>query len=74
MGPFQTLFSENAARDEAAKAEERAGHISFHVVGNSLSQKVSKTTMLWLVGLQNVFSHQLPRMPKEYITRLVFDP
>ncbi|XP_037075583.1 histone acetyltransferase KAT2B-like isoform X1 [Pollicipes pollicipes] len=70
----ESLFSENAARDEAAKAEERAGHISFHVVGNSLSQKVSKTTMLWLVGLQNVFSHQLPRMPKEYITRLVFDP
>ena len=29
--------------------------------------------MLWLIGLQNVFSHQLPRMPKEYITRLVFD-
>ncbi|XP_043236674.1 histone acetyltransferase KAT2A-like [Amphibalanus amphitrite] len=70
----ESLFLENAARDEAAKAEERAGHISFHVVGNSLSQKVSKTTMLWLVGLQNVFSHQLPRMPKEYITRLVFDP
>ncbi|NXG53410.1 KAT2A acetyltransferase, partial [Psilopogon haemacephalus] len=23
---------------------------------------------------ENVFSHQLPRMPKEYITRLVFDP
>ena len=23
---------------------------------------------------QNIFSHQLPRMPKEYITRLVFDP
>ena len=30
--------------------------------------------MLWLIALQNVFSHQLPRMPKEYITRLVFDP
>ena len=25
--------------------------------------------MLWLIALQNVFSHQLPRMPKEYITR-----
>jgi histone acetyltransferase len=29
---------------------------------------------MWLIGLQNVFSHQLPRMPKEYISRLVFDP
>eukprot|EP00118_Oscarella_pearsei_P018226 m.185959 g.185959 ORF g.185959 m.185959 type:complete len:76 (+) comp39338_c0_seq22:1723-1950(+) len=23
--------------------------------------------------MKNVFGHQLPRMPKEYITRLVFD-
>jgi histone acetyltransferase len=70
---FQSVFPENAPRDEAAKQEERRGLISFHVVGNSLTQTVSKQTMSWLVGLQNVFSHQLPRMPKEYITRLVFD-
>jgi len=73
VGP-EALFSENAARDEAAKLEERRGNIEFHVIGNSLTQKVSKQTMLWLIGLQNVFSHQLPRMPKDYITRLVFDP
>lgn len=73
VGP-EVLFSENAARDEAAKLEERKGNIEFHVIGNSLTQKVSKQTMLWLIGLQNVFSHQLPRMPKDYITRLVFDP
>ncbi|XP_068224274.1 histone acetyltransferase KAT2A isoform X2 [Palaemon carinicauda] len=73
VGP-EVLFSENAARDEAAKLEERKGNIEFHIVGNSLTQKVSKQTMLWLIGLQNVFSHQLPRMPKDYITRLVFDP
>ena len=70
---MQSVFPENAPRDEAAKQEERRGLISFHVVGNSLTQKVTKQTMSWLVGLQNVFSHQLPRMPKEYITRLVFD-
>ena len=72
LGP-EVLFSENSARDEAAKIEEQKGGISFHVIGNSLTHKVSKKTMLWLIGLQNVFSHQLPRMPKEYITRLVFD-
>jgi len=72
LGP-ESVFPENAPRDEAAKQEERRGLISFHVVGNSLTQKVSKQTMSWLVGLQNIFSHQLPRMPKEYITRLVFD-
>lgn len=27
----------------------------------------------WLLQLQGLFSTQLPRMPKEYITRLVFD-
>lgn len=71
---LQTLFEDTAARDEAAKTEELKKIISCHVVGNSLTKTVSKETMMWLVGLQNVFSHQLPRMPKEYITRLVFDP
>ena len=68
------MFPEHAPRDEAAKVEERNGVISFHAVANSLTDKVPKQTMLWLIALQNVFSHQLPRMPKEYITRLVFDP
>ncbi|KAF4533073.1 hypothetical protein B566_EDAN002636 [Ephemera danica] len=72
-GP-EAVFPDNAPRDEAAKLEEQRGAISFCVVGNSLTQQVSKQTMLWLIGLQNVFSHQLPRMPKEYISRLVFDP
>lgn len=74
LGPETGSFSDNAARDEFARIEERKGLIEFHVVGNSLTQKVSKQTLIWLVGLQNVFSHQLPRMPKEYISRLVFDP
>ncbi|XP_039204797.1 histone acetyltransferase KAT2B isoform X3 [Crotalus tigris] len=75
IGPEQTNFlSAHSARDEAARLEERRGVIEFHVVGNSLNQKPNKKIMMWLVGLQNVFSHQLPRMPKEYITRLVFDP
>uniref|UniRef100_A0A8C1SH99 histone acetyltransferase n=1 Tax=Cyprinus carpio TaxID=7962 RepID=A0A8C1SH99_CYPCA len=68
------LLSAHSARDEAARIEERRGVIEFHVIGNSLNQKPNKKILMWLVGLQNVFSHQLPRMPKEYITRLVFDP
>ncbi|XP_041942196.1 histone acetyltransferase KAT2A [Alosa sapidissima] len=74
LGPETSLLSANAARDETARLEERRGIIEFHVIGNSLSHKSSKKILMWLVGLQNVFSHQLPRMPKEYITRLVFDP
>jgi histone acetyltransferase len=70
----KAVFPENAPRDEAAKLEEQKGAISFVVVGNSITRPVSKQTIMWLIGLQNVFSHQLPRMPKEYISRLVFDP
>ncbi|KAG6551507.1 hypothetical protein Mapa_006930 [Marchantia paleacea] len=29
--------------------------------------------MIWLIGLKNIFSRQLPNMPKEYIVRLVMD-
>ncbi|XP_051926558.1 histone acetyltransferase KAT2B isoform X2 [Hippocampus zosterae] len=71
--PETSLLSAHSARDEAARLEERRGVIEFHVIGNSLNQKPNKRILMWLVGLQNVFSHQLPRMPKEYITRLVFD-
>lgn len=28
---------------------------------------------MWLVQLQRVFGVQLPKMPKEYVTRIVFD-
>ncbi|XP_063242704.1 histone acetyltransferase KAT2A isoform X2 [Bacillus rossius redtenbacheri] len=73
IGP-EAVFPENAPRDEAAKQEEEQGVIEFHLVGNSLTKPVSQRTMMWLIGLQNVISHQLPKMPKDYITRLVFDP
>ncbi|XP_028147187.1 histone acetyltransferase KAT2A isoform X2 [Diabrotica virgifera virgifera] len=69
------VFSENApATDEVPKFEEQRNIIQLHVVANCLTTPVSKQTMLWLIGLQNVFSYQLPRMPIEYITQLLFDP
>lgn len=64
----------NPPRDEDAKAEEQRREIEFHIVGNSLTRPVSKQSMLWLLGLHSVFAHQLPRMPREYISQLVFDP
>lgn len=70
----EIVFPVNAPRDEAAKAEEKRGEIEFCIVGNSLTQPISKQSMLWLLGLQSVFSHQLPDMPREYISQLVFDP
>ncbi|XP_053616213.1 histone acetyltransferase KAT2A isoform X1 [Plodia interpunctella] len=72
-GP-DALFQMQAPRDEAAKSEEHRKMIEFHVIGNSLTGAVDKQTMLWLIGLHNVFSHQLPEMTKEYISQLVFDP
>lgn len=69
-----SLLEINAARDEAARNEEARRLIEFHIVSNALTQATNKENQIWLVGLLNVFSHQLPRMPKEYITRLVFDP
>lgn len=69
----EIVFPVNAPRDEAAKAEEKRGEIEFHIVGNSLTRPISKQAMLWLLGLQSVFSHQLPDMPREYISQLVFD-
>ncbi|XP_012525260.1 histone acetyltransferase KAT2A [Monomorium pharaonis] len=72
-GP-DAVFPPDVPRDETAKIEESKKIIEFHVVGNSLTQPVSKQTMLWLIGLHNVFGHQLVRMPKEYISQFVFDP
>jgi histone acetyltransferase len=69
----EVVFPINAPRDEAAKAEENRREIEFHIVGNSLTRPVTKQTMLWLLGLHSVFAHQLPGMPKEYISQLVFD-
>lgn len=63
----------HAARDEAAKAEERRKEIEFHVVGNSLNNKLSQLQKRWLLDLKNVFAHRLPRMPKDYIAQQVFD-
>lgn len=70
----EIVFPVNAPRDEAAKAEEKRGEIEFHIVGNSLTHSITKQSMLWLLGLQSVFAHQLPDMPREYISQLVFDP
>ncbi|XP_022200886.1 histone acetyltransferase KAT2A isoform X2 [Nilaparvata lugens] len=61
-------------RGESVKEQEAEKVIEFHLIGNSLTQKVSKKTMLWLMSLQNLFSRHLPNMPVEYITRLLFDP
>ncbi len=59
----------SVARDETAKKEEEFGTLFFEVVrndGNILSLEK-------LLALKNIFGRQLPKMPKDYISRLVFD-
>ncbi|XP_075591215.1 uncharacterized protein LOC142598143, partial [Dermatophagoides farinae] len=56
-------------RDHGSSIEENAGIISFQCITND------RTTfsLECLAKLKVIFSCQLPRMPREYITRLVFD-
>lgn len=68
------VFSENTpATDETAKMEEKQNIIQLHIIGNTLTQAMPKQIMMWLIGLQSVFSYNLPRMPKNYLTQLLFD-
>ena len=68
------FFNDQVSRDHVAKQEEQKGVIQFEILQNNLKDQPSPQHLLWLLGLKSVFSYQLPRMPKEYITRLVFDP
>mmetsp|Transcript_12959 Transcript_12959/g.37611 ORF Transcript_12959/g.37611 Transcript_12959/m.37611 type:complete len:561 (-) Transcript_12959:1058-2740(-) len=56
-------------REEYLIKQEAEGEIAFKYVENDGSDQ----NMIYLTGLKNIFSKQLPNMPKEYICRLVFD-
>jgi histone acetyltransferase len=56
-------------KERPAAVEEREGRIEFRVVNNDNSRE----NMMILTGLKNIFQKQLPKMPKEYIARLVYD-
>lgn len=59
--------------EDLYKFQECNGIISFHVISNNFDADQNRQKLTWLLQLQCLFSTQLPRMPKEYITRLVFD-
>ncbi|SNX84739.1 Histone acetyltransferase [Melanopsichium pennsylvanicum] len=56
-------------KERPAVIEERTGLIQFRVVTNDDDHE----SMILLTGLKNIFQRQLPKMPREYISRLVFD-
>ncbi|KAI0815639.1 histone acetyltransferase GCN5 [Xylaria sp. FL0064] len=55
--------------DKPAVLEELNGEIEYRVVNNDGSRE----SMVILTGLKCLFQKQLPKMPKDYIARLVYD-
>jgi histone acetyltransferase len=55
--------------EKPAVIEERNGEIEFRVVNND----GSRDSTIILTGLKCIFQKQLPKMPKDYIARLVYD-
>ncbi|PWN21625.1 Bromodomain-domain-containing protein [Microstroma glucosiphilum] len=60
-------------RERPAVVEERKGLIEFRVVSNAHLTATTPSELVILTGLKNIFQRQLPKMPREYITRLVLD-
>lgn len=56
-------------RDKNVKSEEDKGFVDFVVIKND----GSINNLRLLTDLKNIIARQLPKMPKEYIVRLVFD-
>lgn len=55
--------------EKPAVIEERNGEIEFRVVNNDGARE----STIILTGLKCIFQKQLPKMPKDYIARLVYD-
>jgi histone acetyltransferase len=62
-------LSKFAEREAATKNLEDQGILTYKLYTNDESSESGKA----LVTLKNIFSRQLPKMPKEYIVRLVMD-
>ncbi|KAJ2592488.1 histone acetyltransferase, partial [Coemansia sp. RSA 1722] len=59
----------NKGEEKTATMEQQQGLIRFEVVYNDSRDE----SMRRLTELKNIFQKQLPKMPKEYIARLVYD-
>lgn len=60
---------EYSFKERPSVLEERDGKIEFRVVNNDNTRE----NLIVLTGLKNIFQKQLPKMPREYILRLVYD-
>ena len=61
-------------RDRNIKDQEDNGVFNFKVIKNTgENTEENLARMKLLTDLKNIIAKQLPKMPKEYIVRLVFD-
>jgi histone acetyltransferase len=56
-------------KEKPAVIEEQNGIIEFRVVNNDNTRE----STIIMTGLKCIFQKQLPKMPKDYIARLVYD-
>lgn len=66
---FSFEGTEYKYKERPSVIEEREGKIEFRVVNNDNTRE----SLIVLTGLKNIFQKQLPKMPREYISRLVYD-
>ena len=66
---MRTLAQPGVKPEKPSQAELRAGIIRIVPVENDGQAR----SLVVLTGLKTLFQKQLPKMPREYITRLVFD-
>lgn len=69
--PVEDTFTQEVTlpRGQLAREEEANGIITFTPMTNDGSRDAA----IILTGLKNIYQKQLPKMPKEYIARLVYD-
>eukprot|EP00741_Cyanophora_paradoxa_P022350 tig00021462_g21578.t1 len=59
----------HVSRDEIVRGMEERGAVTFECITNDDTDD----NLIKLTDLKNIFSKQLPKMPRDYILRLVFD-
>eukprot|EP01080_Neovahlkampfia_damariscottae_P002676 gene2676-3872_t len=57
------------AKDEITKKEESSGTLDFQIIINDAKPE----SLRYLLMVKNIYAKQLPKMPRDYIVRLVFD-
>lgn len=62
------LGMEKILKEERLQSDLQSGSIKVEIVRNDASDR----SLILLTGTKNLFQRQLPKMPKEYITRLVY--